>query len=211
MFPFTTCEINTNGVVAQPFSAVVNAMTCLVLLALLCIAKTMPVKTVLGVYALFEAWHAFSHMKHISGNIQRDVVHVLAYMMSFATFYAILSLSNDKSSYSHLLAILFLAIIVDIYIWLYVKGVWTAFSGLLVFAVILFGNYDRLPSFFKACIPYLSLGLLLLFGLIANENYNCERMMTYKVLPYHAIVEILGFVLFVFLAILFLKWEECVH
>lgn len=208
VFPFSTCESNSNnGIVAQPFSAAVNLVTCFALLGLMSTAKTRPVRLVLGVYALFQAWHAFSHAKHVTGNIQTNVVHVLAYMMSLATLYAILALS--QGDLSHLIACLIVGtIIVDLYVWVYVKGVWTVFSGLVVLATLVFGNYDRLPSFFKACIPYLVVGLMILFALVANEKYNCERMMRHKVLPYHAAIEIVGFVLFVALAVLFLRWER---
>lgn len=206
VFPFTTCERISGSSVSQPFSAIVNIITCLTLLGLMCIAKTIPVRILLGVYALFEAWHAFSHIKHIAGNIQANVVHILGYMMSFATLYAILYLSKGTLS-SLLLIIISLTILLDIYIWIYVKGVWTVFTGLLVFAVIVFGNYDKLPPFFNICIPYLIVGLLLLFGLFIHETYNCERMMRYKVLPYHVAIEILGFILFITISILFLKWE----
>lgn len=201
VFPFSTCESNSNnGIVAQPFSAAVNLVTCFVLLFLMSTAKTRPVRLVLGVYALFQAWHAFSHAKHITGNIQTNVVHVLAYMMSLATLYAILALSKDDLS--PLLACLLVGTItVDLYIWVYVKGVWTVFSGLVVLATVVFGV-------FKACIPYLVVGLMILFALVANEKYNCERMMRHKVLPYHAAIEIVGFVLFVALAVLFLRWER---
>lgn len=207
VFPFTTCECVSEGGVAQPHSAVVNMITCLTLLGFMFIAKTRPVQILLGTYALFEAWHAFSHIKHIAGNVQTNVVHVLGYIMSFATLYAIIHLSKGTLS-TLVLAIICLAILLDIYVWIYVKSVWTVFTGLLVFAVVVFGNYDKLPQSFKVCIPYLIVGLLLLFGLFINETYNCERMMRYKVLPYHVLIEILGFILFITIAVLFLKWEQ---
>lgn len=65
---------------------------------LIYIVKTKPVRILLGAYALFEAWHAFSHIKHIPGNAQTNVVHVLGYMMAFATLFAIVSLSKMKLS-----------------------------------------------------------------------------------------------------------------
>lgn len=207
-FPFTTCETNTKGQVAQPFSAIANAITCLVLIGLLFIvAKTTPVRILLGSYAAFEAWHAFSHAKHIAGTVEQDVVHALSYTMTLATLNAILFLSGSRLSTSAmLLGCLFFCF--DLYIWLYVKGLWSVVSGLTFFAIVVFGNYDELPSFFKSWVPYLALGLLLLLGLLANETRNCESMMRFKVLPYHVIVEILGFVLFVSLSALFIEWEK---
>jgi hypothetical protein len=207
-FPFTTCETNTNGSVAQPFSAIANAVTCLTLLALLLlVAKTTPVRILLGSFAAFEAWLAFSHVKHIPGTLETDVVHALSYSMTLATLDAILFLSGRRLSTSTL-SILCLLFCVDLYIWFYVKGLWTVVSGLTIFAVVVFGNYKKLPSFFRSRVSCLASGLLLLLLLLANETRNCESMMRFKVLPYHVLVEILGFVLFVSLSVLFLEWEK---
>lgn len=207
-FPFTTCERNTKGVISQPFSATVNAITFSALIFLSFLTKTISVRILLISFAAFEAWHTFSHMKHVEGNIQTNVVHILAYFMEFATLYAILYLSNNYLS-NFVSFLLVSAIIIDVYIFVYVKGVWTVLSGLVVFAVIVFGNYGLLPICFKEYVPYLITGLILLFALIANETYNCEKMMIYKNLPYHVAIEIVGFVLFISLSLLFLKWESC--
>lgn len=206
-FPFTTCEKNTKGVISQPFSATVNAITFFALLFLSFWAKTISVRILLISFAAFEAWHTFSHMKHVEGNIQTNIIHILAYFMGFATLYAILYLSkNDLSKFSSFLLVS--AIIIDVYFFVYVKGVWSVLSGLVVFAVIVFGNYGLLPNFFKEYVPYLITGVILLSIVIANEAYNCEKMMIYKNLPYHVAIEIIGFALFISLSLLFLKWES---
>jgi hypothetical protein len=192
--------------VAQPVSTVVNAITCATLIGLASIAKTTPVRAALGTYALFEAWHAYSHAKHVPGAAQANVVHLLAYAMAFATLNAILSLSKGRLSDLQLLAIS-CAVLIDLYFFVFVKGLWTVLSGLLVFAIIVFGNYEKLPALFRNCAPYLIAGLFLLFGLLVNETYNCERMMRFQAWPYHAAVEITGLALFVAIAVLFLKWE----
>lgn len=205
-FPFSTCEIRSAGVVAQPVSTVINVITCVTLLGLACMAKSVPVKASLLAYALFEAWHAFSHAKHISGTTQANIVHLIAYLMAFATLHAIMSLSKGKMSNLQIIAIT-CALLVDLYIFVCVKGLWTVISGLLFFALVVFCNFEKLPAFFKKCAPCLIAGLLLLFVLIVNETYNCEIMMGFKPWPYHAAVEITGFALFVSIAILLLKWE----
>jgi hypothetical protein len=207
-FPFTTCETNTKGVVSQPFSATVNAITCLLLLSLSFFASTNPIRLLLISFTSFEAWHTFSHVKHIEGNIQTNVVHGLAYFMAFSTLYAILHLSKNVVSI-FLSFLIISSVIIDVYIFFYVKGIWNVLSGLVIFAVIVFGNYHSLPRFFKEFVPYLIMGLILLFVLIANESYNCEKMTIWKNLPYHVAIEIIGFFLFTSLSYLFLKWESC--
>jgi hypothetical protein len=138
-FPFTTCETNTKGVVSQPFSATVNAIKCLTLLSLSCFARTNPIRILLISFACFEAWHTFSHVKHIEGNIQTNGVHVLAYFMTFTTLYAILHLSKNVVS-NFLSFLIFSSMIIDVYIFFYVKGIWTVLSRLLLFTVIVLVN-----------------------------------------------------------------------
>jgi hypothetical protein len=153
-FPFTTCENNTNGIVAQPFSTFVNVISTLILLGFFIAAETMSVKVLLGSFVLFEAWHSFSHIKHIPGNIQTDVVHVLGYAIAFSTLFTISHLSQRSVS-NFLSFAIFVAVIFDIYIYFHVKGIWTVISALLIFAIIVFGNYPNLPPFFKSSAPFL--------------------------------------------------------
>lgn len=206
-FPFSACEMAGKGGGSQPYSAAFNALTCSVLLGLAIVAKTAAVRAALVAYALFEAWHAYSHARHVAGTAQANVVHVLAYAMAFSTLHAILALSGGGLSVTLLTAVV-AAVLLDLFVWARVGGFWTVFSGLLVFSVVVFGNYDKLPPFFRAVVPYLIAGLLLLFGLVVNETHNCDAMMRYGAWPYHLAVEAVGFALFATIALLFLKWER---
>lgn len=205
-FPFSTCESSGKGL-SQPYSAALNALTCSALLGLACVAKTAAVQTTLVAYALFEAWHTYSHARHVVGTTQANVVHVLAYAMAFATLNSILALSGGGLSGTARAAII-AAVVVDLVVWARVGGFWTVLSGLTVFSVVVVSNYDRLPLFFRANVPYLIAGILLLFGLVVNEARNCEAMMRFKALPYHLAVEVVGLALFATIAVLFLRWER---
>lgn len=206
-FPFSACESPGKGGGSQPYSAAFNALTCSALIGLACVAKTAAVRAALVAYALFEAWHAYSHARHVEGTAQTNVVHALAYAMAFATLNAILALSGGGLSRTLLTAVV-AAVLLDLFVWTRVGGFWTVFSGLVVFAVVVFGNHDKLPPFFRAGVPYMVAGLLLLFGLVVNETYNCEAMMRYNALPYHLAVEAVGFALFATISVFFLKWER---
>ena len=205
VFPFSTCEnVNSSGM--QPVSALVNIMTTLILVVCIFISNKMPVKIALGSFAMFEAFHAFSHIKHIPGAIQTNIVHVLGYLMSFATLYAILALGGKRSHGMAQSSILILMglVALDLYVWIFVKGIYTIFTGLAIFASVVVLNHDILPRLLKRGLPFLLAGLLIIFGLFVNEHYNCERMMRYKEFPYHIAVEIMGLVLFTALAIMLL-------
>ena len=208
IFPFSTCEkCNEKGFIKQPVSAFINFITVIILLIAITYAKTLPLQLMLLSYACFEIWHTFSHIRHIPGTIQTNVVHILGYAMSFATLYVILTFSKSVPGLWFLI-FLITAIIIDIYITLHVKGVYTVFSGLLIFVVIVLGNLTSFPSFLRTWIPVLIIFLSILFALFWNEAQNCKKMMDYKVLPYHAMVEIIGLILFTQLAWIFLCWEN---
>ena len=72
---------------AQPVSMGVN----LALVVAATYARTTPVRVTLAFYALFEAWHTWSHTRHQSGRVQKRVVHALGLLMAFATLWMIQS------------------------------------------------------------------------------------------------------------------------
>ena len=79
-FPFSTCEkcvANANNKSnMQPWSTLINGISTIILIIAMFVGKSIPVKVALGSFALFEAWHTFSHLKHV-GTHQANVVHVI--------------------------------------------------------------------------------------------------------------------------------------
>lgn len=206
-FPFDACEKITEGIIKQPISAAINIISCIIILYFYYYAKTNAVRFLFGTFFVFQLWHAFSHTYHIQGNIQANVSHIISYLILLGTLYAILNLS--KSTLSNLkLIIISLLIIIDIYVWIFIGGVWSIIVNLSLLAFIIFSSYNKLPKFFKKAIPLLAIGLIILFAFELNEAYNCEKMLEYKQLPYHALVEIVGLLLFTSLTYFFHKWEK---
>lgn len=82
------------------------------------------------------------------------------------------------------------------------------FTGLSLPVVIVISYYNLYPKYIKKAIPYL-IGLLIIIGMVLiNEKINCENMMKYAKLPYHAIIEIIGMILFTLLSYVFLQTEK---
>ena len=76
-FPFTTCEkVNKMGM-AQPYSALVNILNCIIILYFLTKTNNRKSFMLILLFLLFEAFHAFSHSIHIPGNIQINIIHIL--------------------------------------------------------------------------------------------------------------------------------------
>jgi hypothetical protein len=81
------------------------------------------------------------------------------------------------------------------------------FTGLSIFAFIVTSQFAKLPRMFKAWLPYMLGGMVLLVAIELNEVVNCKRMMDAHAFPYHAAVEVVGLGLFGALAVLFLDWD----
>ena len=81
-------------------------------------------------------------------------------------------------------------------------------TGLSLPMVIAISYYKLFPKNIKRAIPYL-IGLLIIVGIfLINEKINCENMMKIVKLPYHAIIEILGMILFTLLSYVFVQSEK---
>ena len=207
IFPFSTCEeVDPASWVAQPWSAIVNALSTIILLAMMFIARSPVVKLALLSYAIFEAWHTLSHIVHIPGESQILIVHILGYIMSFTTLAAIITLSNGKRPPTWFYIGLAFIIITDVGLFLLVGGLPIIISGLAIFTYIVIANFKLLPAHFYRLVPYFMVGIAILIALFINESYNCQWMMEHRQLPYHALVEIIGLVLFTMLGWCFLKW-----
>ena len=205
IFPFSTCERPSDNI-AQPISASINAISTLILFCMMLIAKTIPVQLALFSYVCFEGWHTYSHMYHHSGKIQTLIVHILGYFMSFATLYAILVYSKAIPSKTFIL-LLAIFIAIDIYCFIKIKGISTIITGLIILLLIVGFNYYNLPLLFKKYYPYFTLGVFIIIGLFINEKIICQKMLEYKELPYHSIIEIIGLILFVMLGVCLLKMD----
>jgi hypothetical protein len=207
-FPFKTCEEpSENGLVAQPVSATINIITCIILMYFMLQARTTAVRILFLSFITFQAFHAFSHIQHIDGSIQVNVIHVIWYMLSFTALYTIITLSKISPSI-YIIAMLCALIIIDLYIWNFIGGVYMIFSGFAILLSIVISYYNSYPTFIKNALIYMIIGLCILLAFIVNEKLNCENMIAYANLPYHAIIETLGLILFIALAYLFVRWEQ---
>jgi hypothetical protein len=211
-FPFATCEPVGDGPrwIAQPWSFAINGVTAIALLAFAFKTPSAIVRAAILSYAAFEGWHAFSHARHVPGNVQRDVVHALGYAMAFSTLAAILYLSGTSLSLAAAAAIC-AAVLLDIaLVWRFHSTIVMIFTGLLIFSVILVTQWNKLPPAFYAAFGWMLIGVIALMGLFINEYYRCARMLEVARAPWHAMIELLGFALFVALAWNMHAWDRAV-
>jgi hypothetical protein len=207
-FPFNTCEEpNKKSYIAQPISAFINMITCLILIYFFLQAKTSIIRLLILSFILFEIFHTFSHITHIDGTIQSNIIHGIWYFLSFMVLIASIKITKQYPNIYTIL-ILLTIIIIDINLFFQANKLYMVFTALTLPVVIVISYYNLYPICIKKAIPYL-IALLIILGLVLiNEKINCLNMMKYAKLPYHAIIEIIGMILFTLLSYIFLQTEK---
>jgi len=207
-FPFTTCEEpDKNSWIMQPVSTAINLISCIILYYYVILSKSLQVKLLLSSFIAFQLWHAFSHAKHIDSLIQSNMAHILLYVISILLFWTITFLLQKKLSVM-MIILLFIAILFDMYIWLYVRGIWMIISGLFILILIMGIHYPNFPKYFKTATIWLILGTCILILVVYNEKKNCKKMMQLIKFPYHAFIEIIGLLLFTVLSHYLVRWDR---
>lgn len=196
-FPFETCEKPTaNEWIAQPYSAAVNALNSLIILFFLLQTKTTYTFLFLFVIFIFEIMHTTSHMFHVNGPLQTNIIHGFAYAINAALLYALYRHSHIIPS-KWLIMILFFWISLDIYALFALSTVFYILTQFAIFLSILFFYYSSLPSNTKSSLKWLVLIGILIICLVYNEIRNCDEMAKlYPTAPFHILVEIPGVLFF---------------
>lgn len=194
-FPFDTCETPRPSGIAQPWSALINVVNCLVILYFLLRSKTPPVFLVLLSFFMFEAFHTFSHIKHIQGNIQIYIVHILAYFANFS--FAWYAYNRALRIPSTAFCLWYLALIsMDLYAFIYLPLFVYILTQATMFLSTLSYYYKDFTRVLRERIPWIMLVSFITVGLVTNESYHCTRMLaTIPHFPFHIFIELSGLVL----------------
>ena len=195
-FPFNTCEkVNKNGI-AQPYSLFFNLINCIIILYFLLQTKNNYTFMLLFLILCFELFHSFSHIVHIKGSIQLNIIHLLTYLINFAFFYLFYSYTKK---FPNKFFILYLIVLVclDIYSVFNLTIIYYLSTQSIIFISLLLYYYRLLPKIIQNSIYQLILLVGFVILLVLNETYNCERMLEfYPHFPYHIFIEITGIVFF---------------
>jgi hypothetical protein len=202
-FPFQTCEKPKKGI-AQPYSALLNAMNCVMILYFLVQTKTISTTLLLFSIFCFELFHTFSHTIHVPGSIQINITHFLSYCINFAFLFFFYNYTHKSPSFMFLFYYLCF-IIIDLIIFFNLNIIYSIFSQALLFLSILFYYYPYLSYNIQNKIHILFFFVLIIIGLFLNEKYNCKKMLNFYPLPYHTLIEIVGILLFYLICSTFYK------
>jgi len=199
-FPYSTCEkVDEYGV--QPVSAAINGVSMIVLLYFFLVTKSPSIRRVLFLFLLFEAVHTFSHLRHIPGNVQLCMIHVLGYCILFSMLWMFWKKTGHCLPAWQMMVWSAL-LLVDASLFLggapflaFLTTSATLFTLLFVFYAF------SLPPTARALLPWMVLVIAATVLADLAEGQYCQQWMAKKVLPYHALVEMLGLLVFVLLGL----------
>jgi hypothetical protein len=195
-FPFNSCEkVNEHGI-SQPYSTLVNVIDCIIIFFFLIKTTKYANFLFLGSIFLFQFFHFFSHMNHIKGSIQTNVIHTLAYFVNITLLFCLYSYTKRLPEPTFILFIL-LFVLFDIYSLFYLSTIFYLLSHAIILISLLIYYYSFLPKSVKIGINQIILIVLFILLLVVNETYNCKNMLNmYPDFPFHIFIEFSGICLF---------------
>ena len=204
LFPFNTCEkINKRGFIQQPYSAIINGISAIIVLFFLLHTKLGPLFYLFLSIFFFQIYHMFSHMVHINGNIQTNTIHIISYLVNFSLFYVLYEKSKQDLNIYFLFLYAFL-ILLDLYAFFHLSTIYFIPTQVILFMSLLFYYYQQLPSLLKNNLSILLINILIIYGLVLNEKYNCKNMLEmFPNFPFHIFIEIFGLLFFSFFSFSF--------
>lgn len=206
VFPFDTCETpRRDGHIAQPVSTFVNVMSCVVLTCFALASKDVYRFTFFLSLLIFELMHTYSHIKHIPGHVQTNIIHGISYIINVSLLVMLIHIT--RSLPSHLsIGVLVLLVGLDTYAFLNKKTIAfiTTQATILGFVLLIF--YSKLSYNIQKVIPGIIVCIIVIICLFVNEMYNCKHMMMISNdVPWHVMIEVVGFIFFILVGSAFYK------
>jgi hypothetical protein len=192
-FPFSTCEKPRDHGVAQPYSFAVNLANCLVLFYFWTKARK-HAAVLMGSLLAFEVFHTFSHAVHVPGEMQRTIIHALAYAINAALLYAFWAHTKVWPG-PGFLAALAGVVVLDLYSYLTRPMIYSIGSQVILIFMIMGYYAPMLPKYVQLW-PIVATAVFILL-MVLNESLNCEKMLKVNPhIPYHAVLELAGLLYF---------------
>lgn len=200
VFPYNTAEkVNEDSIVKQPYSAFVNAITCIMILYFLLKTKTFHGFLLIFSILLFELFHTFSHIIHLKHiyYLQSQVLHSIALIVNATLIYSFCKYSK-KDLPVGLVIFITLLLGFDNYAFRNLHISYYINTQIIIFFTIIYYYYSYIKKFFTPFkIKLYITGFIIGYLAFMNETVNGEYMMkNYSNIPFHVIVELSIFVIF---------------
>lgn len=200
VFPYNTAEkVREDSIVKQPYSAFINAITCIMILYFLLKTKTFHGFLLIFSVLLFELFHTFSHtihLKHIY-YLQSQILHSIALIVNATLIYSF-SKYSKKDLPLGIVIFIILLLGFDNYAFRNLHISYYINTQIIIFFTIIYYYYPYIKKFFTPFkIKLYITGFVIGYLAFMNETVNGEYMMKhYSNIPFHVIVELSIFVIF---------------
>lgn len=174
MFPHDTCEISKNKYIKQPVSSFINILSCVIIFFYYQKNKSNLLLSLL----LFQLFHALSHSVHYHAKLQQFIQHLLACNINLSLM--------QYYKYNIFVKTSIFIFLLDIYYFCFKNNI---INGILTQAIFIFLTIYKNVSIIS---NYLIMLTIILIILLINEKKNCKKMLKFKKLPYHALIELFG-------------------
>lgn len=114
-------------------------------------------------------FHTYSHITHINGTIQSNIIHGIWYFVSFMVLIASIKITKQYPQI-YAIIILLLIIIIDINLFFLPNKLYMIFTGLSLPAVIIISYYNLYPK-----LPYHTIIGMVLFTLLSYVFLQSEK------------------------------------
>jgi hypothetical protein len=200
-FPFETCEKpHKDKLVAQPYSAFINAASSAIVLYYALYSKHIYSQIFLLCVFAFTAFHAFSHTYHVSGSIQKHIIHLISYGINASLLYLLYRYSGKAPS-TLLWFALGVLVVFDLYAVFCLPTIFYMTSQWIIFLGIFAAYYNFLPKSFQQNIAWLFIIGIFILSMVWNESQNCDTLLEqYPNIPFHLLIEIPGLIFFYLVA-----------
>lgn len=210
LFPFHTCErpYAISNHVAQPYSVLVNLISCFILIYALFTSRNRYIQFFFGTLFVFEMVHTYSHYRHLPNKIQLKIIHMLAYLVNITYLLVFVNITG-RIPPIQILVIYFVLVLLDLKFFSDQKFIGYFTTQLLIISLTNIYFYPIVSHIIpkQYLIAFVTL-ILILILLFLNEMYNCEKMLNHMLFPYHVIVESIGVIIFVVYVLIMKKLDS---
>jgi hypothetical protein len=169
-FPFDTCEPIQKGIIQQPYSALVNLLSIIVLIVFTFYVCDINTLSVLLFFIFFEIIHILSHIQHMQGPIQSTLIHLIAYGILFTTWWTFQKYVLVQPSIA-MIILWFLLFFIDLIIFVIkVPTIYIIISSIILFLLLFFMYWKLIFDRRYAVYTYCMIGFI--YVLVYRDRKN---------------------------------------
>jgi len=193
-FPFDTCETPQETGIAQPYSVLVNVVTCSIVAFFLVKTPHWHAFWLLLALLIFELNHTLSHFIHIPGSFLFTITHVSGFLVNLALLNFLYHVTKTLPPWYYI-ALWGIILAVDGYAFFNLSFIYFVLTQIVLFVAILFFYYPRLSQPVQRSFRWILGSTVVIYLGFVNEKLHCKDMLAaFPNFPFHVIIETLSIV-----------------